>query len=391
MLTNDEIKFIREQVQELAERDHERLEQLRAEIRGLRDQVRPIRPRTTTTVALVATDAGEHPIAFDPHLFYVFRVVDSSGQVLFRDVLTHWMDVRALNERHFDGRGDPQTPLGRLMAAVGVPVLWELSPMIPDPSTPLERRNRRWLRDYRDLGEWAALYNFLTDPHQTFATHTLIVRDGFLRSKLFARHPHHGYLFAKMWERIGGAVGRHREIGRRIYVVGIAKRSRVLDRYRMAMFLEGVMMQRGPCYVRIPEELERRVYRWAEFAPGEEEEEGESRKFVAGAMFLVRFGSSPYDPIWAVDIWEEHVKRGEVDEILGFLLGDAQAGFPRPFYPLCLQQAHERAHLAGLDAEQLQDLILEAIQQPLPPAQRQALEAFRIFAGGGREVGHDAV
>jgi len=388
---DEDVEFIRERVRELAERDREQLEQLRVEVRGLRDRVRHIRPRTTTTIALVATDAGEHLIAFDPHLFYVLRVVDSFGQVLFRDVLTHGMDLQALNQRHFDERGAPQTPLGRLMTDLGVSTLWELSPMIPDPHTPPDRRNRRWLQDYRDLGEWAALYNFLTDPRQTFATHTLIVRDGFLRSKLFARHPQHGYLFARMWERIRVAVERHREIGRRIYVVGIAKRSRVLDRYRMAMFLEGVMMQPGPCYVRIPEELERRVYRWAEFAPGEEEEEGESRKFVAGAMFLVRFGSSPYDPIWAVDIWEEHVNRREVDEILGFLLGDAQAGFPRPFYPLCLQQAHERAHLAGLDAERLQDLILEAVRQPLPPAQRQALEAFRIFAGGGREVGYGTV
>ena len=105
------------------------------------------------------------------------------------------------------------------------------------------------------------------------------------------------------------------------------------------MFLEGVMAQPGPCYVRIPGELERQVYRREEFAPGEEGEEGEFRKFVAGAMFLVRFGRSPYDPIWAVDVWEEHVRREEVDEIFGYLLGDAQAGFPRPFYPLCLQQA----------------------------------------------------
>jgi hypothetical protein len=140
----------------------------------------------------------------------------------------------------------------------------------------LDRRNRRWLQDYRDLGEWAVLYDFLTNPHRTFATNTLVVRDGFLRSKLFARHPQNGYLFARMWERIRDAVERHRGVGRRIYVVGIAKRSKVLDRYRMAMFLEGVMAQPGPCYVRIPGELERRVYRWEEFAPGRRKRRGSS-------------------------------------------------------------------------------------------------------------------
>jgi len=83
MLTHEDIAFIRERVQELAGRDDEQLEQLRAEIRGLKDQVRSIHPRTTTTIALVATDAGEHLLTFDPHLFYVLRVVDSSGQVPF--------------------------------------------------------------------------------------------------------------------------------------------------------------------------------------------------------------------------------------------------------------------------------------------------------------------
>jgi len=298
------------------------------------------------------------------------------------------MDVEVLNQRHFAGSGEPQTPIGRLMVDLGISALWDLSPMIPDPHTPPDRRNRRWLQDYRDLGEWAVLYDFLTDTRRTFATHTLVVRDGFLRSKLFAQDPRNGYLFAQMWERIRQSLERHRATGRRIYVVGIAKRSRLLDRYRIAMLLEGVMMQPSPCYMRIPAELERRVYRWEEFAPGEEG--GESQKFVAGALFLARFGSSPYDPIWAVDIWEEHVNRREVDEIFGFLLGDAQAGFPRPFYPLCLQQAHEQAHLAGLDVELLQDLILEGIQQPLRPEQRQVLEAFRILAGSGKERGYGA-
>jgi hypothetical protein len=32
-------------------------------------------------------------------------VVDSSGQTLFRDVLTHWMDVEALNRRHWSVTG----------------------------------------------------------------------------------------------------------------------------------------------------------------------------------------------------------------------------------------------------------------------------------------------
>lgn len=367
MWSQEDLDFIRQQAAVLAEQDREDLNHLREEVRGLRESVRPIFPRTTTTVSLMATDAGEETITFDPHMFFLVRVVDSTGQILFRDLLTPWMDVEALNRRHLEN-GQPKTPLGRLMADLDVSTLWDLSPMIPDPATPPERRNRRWLQDYRDLGEWAALYDYLTGPRE-FITDTLVVRDGFLRSKIFA-----GDLFARMWERIQEAVeDRKRKTRRKLFVVGIAKHSKVLDRYHLAMFLEGVMVQHGACYLRIPGTMERQVYQWAEYAP---EEEGEARKFVAGILHLVKFGNHPYDPIYAVDIWERHVRLEETDEILGYLLGNAREGFPRPFYPLCLQQAHQQAQLSGLDAAVMQDMVLEIIQRQILPDRPEAVRVF---------------
>lgn len=379
MLAPEELDTIRRQAAELAEQDREQLQRLREEVRGLRGSVRPILPRTTTTVSLVATDAGEDAVAFDPHLFFPVRVVDSLGRVLLQELLTPWMDVEALNRRHLED-GVPKTPLGRLMRDLGVSYLWELSPMIPDPHTPLERRNRRWLQDYRDLVEWASLYDYLTGQRE-FATDTVVVRDGFLRSKIFAQD-----LFPHMWDRIREAVEeRRRKTGRRLFVAGIAKRSKLLDRYRLAMFLEGVLVQSGACAVPVPAEMERRAYRWAEYAPAEEEE-GESRKFVAGVLHLVKFGRNPYDPIWPVDVWNLHVDRGEVDELFGYLLGDAQVGFPRPFYPLCLQRAHEQARLSGLDSVILQDVVLEILRERVLPDRPGALEAFRLVAGEGRDA-----
>lgn len=385
MLRPEDLEVLREQGRELVLQDQEQLHRLREEVRGLRDAVRFIHPRTATTVSLVATDAGEEAIAFDPYMFFLVRVADSAGRVLFKDLLTPWMDVEALNRKHLEN-GVPQTPLGRLMVELGVSALWELSPMIPDPATPLDRRNPRWLQDYRDLGEWAALYDYLTGPRD-FANPTLIVRDGFLRSKIFAED-----LFPRMWERIREAVeDRWRKTRQKLFIVGIAKRSKVLDRYHLAMLLEGVMAQPGACYVRIPESMERQVYRWAEYAP-EEGGEGESRKFVAGVLHLVKFGKHPYDPIYAVDIWEHHVKSGgvkEVDDILGYLLRDALEGFPRPFYPLCLQRAHEQAQISGLEAECLQDVVQDLIRQAIPdrPEIVRALPLIRK----GREEGYARV
>ncbi len=379
MISFEDLNHIRQQAAELAERDVEQLRRLREEVQGLRGSVRPIRPRTTTTVSLVATDAGEDAVAFNPHLFFLVRVVDSMGRVLVQELLTPWMDVEALNRRHLEN-GEPKTSLGRLMRDLGVSSLWELSPMIPDPGTPPDRRNRHWLQDYRDLGEWASLYDYLTGT-QEFATDTVVVRDGFLRSKIFAED-----LFPRMWDRIREAVeARRRKTRRRLFVVGIAKRSKLLDRYRMAMSLEGVLVQSGACFVPVPPEMERRTYRWAEYAPGREGEV-ESRKFVAGVLHLVKFGRDPYDPIWPVDVWDLHVERHEVEELFGYLLGDAQAGFPIPFYPLCLQRAHEQARLGGLDAAFLQDLVLDVLRERVLPDQPDALETFRLAASEGREA-----
>ncbi len=368
MFSAEELANLRKTVDELVQADWERLEALRLQVRQLRAEVRPIRPRNTTTVSLVATDAGENTIRFNPFVIQPVRVVDSYGQVHFLDVLSPFTDPASLSARHLSSA----TPLGRLMADLGVENLWDLSPMIPRPEDPPEERRPGWVKVYRDLAEWAALYTYLTGG--TFVSHTVVLRDGFLRSKIFA-----GDLFTRMWRTIGRRLKAYREeTGRKVFVAGIAKRSQVLDRYRLALYLEGVLFQDGPCYLRVPREIERQVYRWAEYARGIEEEDtaGEAPKFVAGALFLVKFGPNPWDPIWAVDLWAEHVKVGEVDEVFGYLLADAQAGFPEPFYPLCLQQAHERATITGLDLDLFTDVVMDALRELASGA--GGLEAFRF-------------
>ncbi len=366
----EELLNIKKAVAEVARAERGRLEALRVQVSRLRAEVRPLRPRNTTTVSLVAADAGENTIRFDPFVIQPVRVVDSYGQVHFLDALSPFTDPAGLSARHLRSA----TPLGRLLVDLGVENLWSLSPMIPRP----EERRPGWVKVYRDLGEWAALYTYLTGG--TLASHTVVLRDGFLRSKIFA-----GDLFTRMWRAIGRRLKAYREeAGRKVFVAGIAKRSQVLDRYRLALYLEGVLFQPGPCYLRVPREIERQVYRWAEYARGMEEgTEGEAPKFVARVLFLVKFGPSPLDPIWAVDLWADQV--GEADEVFGYLLADAQAGFPEPFYPLCLQQAHERAAITGLDLDLLTDVVMDALREINPGA--VDLEAFR-FTGKRWEGRH---
>lgn len=375
MLPLDGLQDLAESIREQARRDRALLDQLCADARTLKDHVRPVRPRTVTTVAVVASDGGNNRLVFDPFYLQVVRVVDSYGKELLLDVVTPTTDPDALLERHLAPDGTPRSALGRMMADLGVRTLRELSPMIPDGRLVREHPERvkpGWVQVYRDLCEWAVLYERIC--YQTFATDTLLVRDGLLRSKIFS-----GTLFVQLMERVKAAMERvWREDRRRIYLVGIAKGSKVLERYSLAFALEQVFPPGEARYVRVPRPIERKAYRWVEWARGAEEAggEGEEPKFVAGEMFLVRFGDKEADPVWPVDLLPSQA--GQADAIFGYLLEDARAGFPIPYYPLCLQRAHDHAQVTGFGWVVLQDLVVDAIRDLLPADRRHLLDAHRL-------------
>src|SRR5262249_41406766 len=150
-------------------------------------------------------------------------------------------------------------------------------------------------------------------------TDTLIVRDGQLRSKLFR-----GELFIEWRHRVEEAIARiYKQDRRRVYLVGLAKHSKVLSRYQLAMAIENTFPPGEARYVRVPRELEAKAYVWPEYARGEEVEEagGEAPKFVIGDMYLVRFGSRSGDPVWAIDIFTP--LSSQASEIFSYLLADA--------------------------------------------------------------------
>jgi hypothetical protein len=303
-----------------AQADKRLLETLRKEVRSFSNNVTKIQARSTTAVSLVASDGGNNKLAFDPFYIQLVRVTDSYGKELCFDAVSPSTDTDELSSAQFYSDGSPKTALGKMMMDLGVDNLNKLSPMIPKGSvirdTP-EKVKPGWIMVYRDLCEWAVLYERIV--HDSFATDTLIVRDGQLRSKIFA-----GELFLKWRKNIEESIDSiYRKNKRRIYLVGIAKRSKVIDRYRLAMALEGVFPSGEPRYVRIPRNIEAKAYLWEEYARGaeSEEEEGEAPKFVAGDMFLVRFGKRTGDPIWAIDIFSSQSDRSS--EIFGYLLNDA--------------------------------------------------------------------
>jgi hypothetical protein len=370
MIEPESHEQLRREIGERIAADRALLDDLRAEIRPLRAQVTRIQPRSTTSISLVGTDGGNNSLQFDPFLVQLVRVVDSSNNEYCLEAITPTTDVGRLSQAQFARDGHPPTALGEMMTDLGVLTLPKLSHMIR-PNDHGRATSPSWVQVYRELVEWAILYSIL--KNKDFGTDTLIVCDGLLRSKVFA-----GDFFKHYLERMKAAIDRqYREKKRRIYLVGVAKHSKVLARYRLAMAIERVMTTDYPAYVEVPREIEEKAYVWSEYARGDdrEHENAEINKFVGGKMFLVKFGKSSRDPVWPIDIFLP--QRDDAQAILGYLLADAIDGFPVPLYPRCLQKAHENAALVDFDFDVLQDEIFSGLRDVLG-REAPILDAFRL-------------
>ncbi|HHY35859.1 MAG TPA: hypothetical protein GX510_09590 [Firmicutes bacterium] len=356
MFGPDGYQRLYERIQYAITGDAHLLVQLREEVRPLKNYVRPIHPRSTTSVSLVATDGGSNRVQFDPFLVQIVRVVDSSENEHFLDVVTPSTDIIELSKKQFSDFG-PATPLGYMMDLLHVRTLPELSHMIrvTEKGQPV---SPSWIQVYRELVEWSVLLKLVRE--KDFGSDTLIVWDGLLRSKVFAKS-----LFRRYRELLLEGIERQlRDKKRRIFIVGVAKHSKVLDRYSLALALEDVLTNSFPCYIEVPRELEEKAYTWSEYARGDDRTlEGitELNNMVAGKMFLVKFGRHPRDRIWPVDVLIEQVDQAQT--ILGYLLADAENGFPIPLYPRSLQKAHESAAMVDFDFEVLEDYIHRSIRE----------------------------
>lgn len=357
MFDPETIKDLKDAIADCIGADQDVLDSLRAEIRPLKNATRRIQPRATTSISLVGTDGGNNQLQFDPFLIQLVRVVDSSNNEYCLEAISPTTEISILDARQFDPDGSPRTALGEMMSFLGVRTLPDLSHMIR-PGQEGRPVSPSWVQVYRELVEWAILFSILK---KDFGNDTLIVCDGLLRSKVFS-----GDLFPRLLAGMNQRIEEQRERSRRrIYLAGVAKHSKVLSRYRLAMALEGVLQCDYPAYVEVPREVEEKAYVWSEFARGDDRASvgGEINKFVGGKMFLVKFGAHRRDPIWPVDIFLE--QREDAQVILGSMLADAINGFPVPHYPLCLQKAHENAALVDFDFDVLQDFIYDGVRGSL--------------------------
>lgn len=369
MFEDHEIPELKSSIKACAISDRKLLDDLMQEVKLIKAAVKIIKPRTTTSISLVASDGGNNKLVYDPFYFQLVRVVDSNGSKLCLDIVSPTTDTDELSKRQFNHDGSPKTALGRLMKDLGCNTLNDVSTMIPKGENVRKHPDLispSWVLTYRDLCEWAVLYDKIC--YTRFSTNTLIVRDGLLRSKLFS-----GALFVTMMDKMIAAISKaYQDDKVRIFLVGLAKHSQVLSRYALVMHLEDVFPKGEPRFAKVDKSIEGKSYTWKEFIRKDKEEEGEANKFSVGDMYLVRFGKMSGDPLWAVDLLYTQVSSDA--EIFGYLLSDATSGFPVPFYPLCLQKAHEHAQVVDFDMDILQDAVIDAIKDLLPHNKKSIID-----------------
>jgi hypothetical protein len=367
-LANLDLDLLKARIREAQLSNDAILARFRAFARRLKQDIKPLRPYSVNAVSFVSADGGDNRLTFNPSVIELVRVVDSRGNECALDAIPNTAALSELEKRVQPGSPHVVQPLQRLCADLGVG-LRHLSYLLRAAGTP--GKSTGAIRCYRDIVEWAVLYDLVTNPAIQWGSDTILVRDGLLRTKSFTRS-----VFPRIDAKIREGVANHGARNVRLSIVGVAKQSSVLGKLALALELEATFHRDYPCYVRVPIDIEEDCYNfdrtWLDtYESSEPDDQGRKLYQSFGNLFLAKFGDRQLDPVWPVDIAEWQV--AQVDKILGQLTVDAQQGFPIPDYPMCIQRAHDFAKITGIEVEILQDMLIEAMAVGLSPEQAERL------------------
>ena len=369
-LANIDLERLKAKVLAAYQADDPITQKFREYARHLKENVKPLRAWSVNAVSFVSADGGDNRLSFNPATVELIRVVDSRGNECALDAVAGSADVDELNKRIKNG-DNLVTPLKRLCDDLGKEV-GELSYLLGGLGEP--GKSTGALRCYRDIVEWAVLYDLATNSNLQWGGDTMLIRDGLLRTKSFKRQ-----LFPEIDRRLREATQTHAQRRISLSIVGVAKTSAVLSRLAIALELEKTLAKDYPCYVKVDSFIEEECYNfdrtWLDtYETSSEDEDGRRLYQSMGQLYLVKFGDRSMDPVWPVDVAVWQLDR--VEKILGELVQDAQRGFPIPDYPMAIQRAHDYAKIGGLEMNILQGLLLEGMCQSLDEEKRERLLRF---------------
>ena len=365
-LANSNFEEIKKRVFDAYKNEEPVLKEYREYAKRLKNDVKPIKKYSVNAVSFISSDGGDNRLYFNPATIELVRIVDSLGNQCAFDAIAANSDADELNIRIEAPNGNLLLvePLKRLCNDLNSDVVG-LSHVLEDLGQ--QGKSTRAVRVYRDIVEWAVLYDLM--KYRQWGSDTIIVREGMLRTKSFNRN-----IFPKIDKLIREAYKHHKKNKIMVSIVGVAKRNAVMSRLSIALELEETLHKPYPCYVEVPNDIEAVCYnfdsRWIETLETSEHDEDDAHSYQSmGKLFLVKFGNRPFDPVWPVDIAEWQLS--EIDKIIGQLINDAQNGFPIPDFPMCVQKAHDFAKVNGLEVNVLQDILFDGITQSLTPKEKE--------------------
>jgi hypothetical protein len=314
----------------------------------------PIRPRATPrslpVIATVATDGGENRLSLEPIRLQIVRVADSLGEVYFEEFIAQSLKPEEILRFFFQSN----ERLQRFVAYLRL----DRNQLLPQS----DFQRSHLLSMLRELMEWAALLKLASQSPAK-----LLIRDGLLRSVMLTNR-----VFQRIREKFEALTAKHGHV-----LVGVAKRSRVLNYLSVALGLNESLGGGEPAYLFIPPGLEREVapaqYRWIDGR-------------AMGALHIARLDRGENVPLLPVDVaaWQ----RDRADEAMSLLHDSARGSFPVRGYPQALVQAHEHARLAGLEIEMLERMLLEEIVARDPAVAQTARQLMLLGKQLTEELPH---
>jgi hypothetical protein len=281
----------------------------------------------------------------------VVRVADSLGEIYFEEFIAQSLKPEEIVRFFFQSN----ERLQRFVAYLQLD--WQQ--LLPQS----DFQRSHLLSMLRELMEWAALLKLASQPPAK-----LLIRDGLLRSVMLT-----DLVFQRIGEKFELLTAKHGHL-----LVGVAKRSRVLNYLSVALGLNESFAGGEPAYIFIPAELEREAapaqYRWIG-----------SR--AMGRLHIARLDRGENVPLLPVDVavWQ----RDRVDEAMSLLHDSGRGSFPVRGYPQALVQAHEYARLGGLEIEMLEKMLLDQIGERDPGIARTARQLMLLGRQLTEEMHHD--
>jgi hypothetical protein len=324
--------------------------------------------RTLGSVAIVGTDGGSDGVSVSSiEDITAVRAADSLGAATLGCIITPETDVDEIGRDHIERK----TPLGRLLADLGVEKITQLVKWSGPDADALAGRQRRPPTKLMELFEWSILYTHAC--YSTWSQPTLLLKDGLLRSVMFR-----GAFFREMMRRIEDAV-RRRPREQRIYVAAFSRRNALVDQLQLAVTKMALQTHiREPFYIRVSEDVQREIYRLGRWQWAAALLDDPMRSY--GVPYLARFGSDPVrSPVAMVDLLPCHAESPDAtQEIFGVLLYDARNGFPTAHYPLSLQKARAHASFTGFSGDIVRRWIIETIERAVGADLAPAVEQMRL-------------